>query len=306
MNDRNAREFVAALGAAVALAGCNQAEASDDQSTDVETESTSTRPDTPTSTPTPERTRRPTPSRSTTLATETENRETTTPTGTSTRTRTSTPSPTATPVPTEDSASSGGGGVPATGGSTGGSGGGGSGAGSSGSGTGGSSGGGTAGGGSDGSAGDGSSDPAESGDATDPQPTATPTPAPDGPLDDRETNVVDVEATALYDGRHMFAVTLHHDAEDGEHASAWQVETRDGDVLGRLDLPFPHDDQPFTSLERIAVPDEEDCVVVRGQDASTGFGGQAMVLSLATGETTAVRQGPSKESLAAVPRPGDG
>jgi hypothetical protein len=47
----------------------------------------------------------------------------------------------------------------------------------------------------------------------------------------------------------------------------------------------------------VAVGDRE-CVVVRGHDRTHGYGGQAMVVTLATGATRAVRQGGDPDSFA--------
>lgn len=117
-------------------------------------------------------------------------------------------------------------------------------------------------------------------------------------------NVLAVEATTLHDGRHTFEVTLSQ-GDGGGFADWWQVETRVGKRLGRRSVFHAHESQQsFSSLGHIAVPADETCVVVRGHDSNAGYGGQAMVMALATGETTVVRQGSSKESLAGVACPG--
>ena len=111
----------------------------------------------------------------------------------------------------------------------------------------------------------------------------------DGELDLREANVVGVE----FDDSSRFDVTLYHD-DDGEdgYANWWQVETLDGERLGRRELLHAHGTRPFTRSASIAVPDGTAYVVVRGHDQTHGYGGQAMVVNLDTGETEAVRQGP--------------
>ncbi|MFC7134564.1 MULTISPECIES: hypothetical protein [Salinibaculum] len=131
--------------------------------------------------------------------------------------------------------------------------------------------------------------------------TTTPT-ASDGTtmtpeLDLREANVVGV-AVERQGGSVSFDVTLHHD-DDGEdgYANWWQVETLDGERLGRRVLTHPHSRQPFTRSDTYEIPAETTCVVVRGHDQTHGYGGQAMVVSLDTGATRAVRQGSEQQSL---------
>jgi hypothetical protein len=128
-----------------------------------------------------------------------------------------------------------------------------------------------------------------SADGTQSSGSATETGTADGELDLREANVVDVE----FDDSSRFDVTLYHD-DDGEdgYANWWQVETLDGERLGRRELLHAHGTRPFTRSASIAVPDGTAYVVVRGHDQTHGYGGQAMVVDLDTGATEAVRQGP--------------
>jgi hypothetical protein len=117
-------------------------------------------------------------------------------------------------------------------------------------------------------------------------------------LDLREANVVAVEFERRSDG-HRFDVTLIHDDEGEEgYANWWQVETLDGDRLGRRELAHPHGTREFTRSATVAVPDGTTCVVVRGHDETHGYGGQAMLVSVETGATTAVRQGSDRVSMA--------
>ncbi|MFC6721928.1 hypothetical protein [Halobacteriaceae bacterium SHR40] len=116
-------------------------------------------------------------------------------------------------------------------------------------------------------------------------------------LDLREANVVDVAVEAS--GRsYDFDVTLHHD-DDGEdgYANWWQVERLDGTELGRRALLHAHSQQPFTRSETIEIPDDVDCVVVRGHDQTDGYGGQAMVVTLDSGATQAIDQGPERQPV---------
>jgi hypothetical protein len=112
-----------------------------------------------------------------------------------------------------------------------------------------------------------------------------------GELDRREANVVGVEYESDAED-YTFDVTLHHD-DDGEdgYANWWQVERLDGTQLGRRDLLHAHSRQPFTRSETVTVPDAVSCVVVRGHDQTHGYGGQAMLVTLDSGETRAVEQG---------------
>jgi hypothetical protein len=132
----------------------------------------------------------------------------------------------------------------------------------------------------------GSSDPETPGDATS---------TPD--LDLREANVVGV----TFDGdagTYDFDVTLYHD-DDGEdgYANWWQVESLDGDRLGRRKLLHAHSTDPFTRSESVDVPGGTTCVVVRGHDQTHQYGGQAMVVNLETGVTARVSQGPDREHV---------
>jgi hypothetical protein len=115
-------------------------------------------------------------------------------------------------------------------------------------------------------------------------------------LDLTEANVVDVSVEQGTE--YSVAVSLHHDdeGEDG-YANWWQVERLDGTKLGRRELLHPHDQQPFTRSATIDIPESVSCVVVRGHDQSHGYGGQAAVVALSTGETTFVEQGPTRESF---------
>jgi hypothetical protein len=146
--------------------------------------------------------------------------------------------------------------------------------------------------------------PAE-GSETDATPTATPTGGgPDSgtatldSLDLREANVVGVAVEAQDDGQYRFDVTLIHDdeGEDG-YANWWQVETTGGERLGRRELLHAHGTREFTRSETIAVPEDVTRVVVRGHDQTHGYGGQAMVVDLTTGETRAVRQGSERQAI---------
>jgi len=113
-------------------------------------------------------------------------------------------------------------------------------------------------------------------------------------LDLREANVVGV-SLAEENGTYTFDVTLHHD-DDGEdgYANWWQVERLDGTRLGRRDLRHAHSRQPFTRSERIEIPDEVNCVVVRGHDRTHGYGGVAAVVALDSGEARTIDQGPER------------
>ena len=124
------------------------------------------------------------------------------------------------------------------------------------------------------------------------------TTAPGDSLDLREANVTAVAVDC--DGRDCrFDVTLYHD-DDGEegYANWWQVETRDGERLGRRDLLHAHGTREFTRSATVTVPEGVVEVVVRGHDRTHGYGGQAMLVDVETGETTAVRQGPEPQSFA--------
>ena len=125
----------------------------------------------------------------------------------------------------------------------------------------------------------------------------------DSTLDLQEANVTDVTVTD--DGEATaFSVELYHD-DDGEdgYADWWQIERRDGTQLGRRDLTHAHSTAPFTRSETVDVPDDVECVVVRGHDQTHGYGGQAMVLTLDSGATRAVDQGSEPDSFEGVDCP---
>ncbi len=119
----------------------------------------------------------------------------------------------------------------------------------------------------------------------------------DEELDLREANVVNVEFEKQ-EGSYRFDVTLYHD-DDGEegYADWWQVETLDGEVLGRRNLTHAHGTEEFTRSESIEVPQDTKYVVVRGHDQVHGFGGQVMVLNLETGESEKIDQGGEEQDF---------
>jgi len=131
--------------------------------------------------------------------------------------------------------------------------------------------------------------------------TQSATATPD--LDLQEANVVGVEVTSE-DSQYRFDVTLYHedDGEDG-YADWWQVETLDGERLGRRELLHAHSTAPFTRSETVEVPEGTACVIVRGHDQTHGYGGQVMVVALPSGATRAIQQGPEKASVADEPCP---
>jgi len=126
---------------------------------------------------------------------------------------------------------------------------------------------------------------------TDETETETDAGTTDEDLDLREANVVAVTFTEEGDGTHNFDVTLYHD-DDGEegYANWWQVESLEGDCLGRRVLTHAHGTQRFTRSETVETGDRT-CVVVRGHDQTHGYGGRAVLVDLGTAETRGVLQG---------------
>jgi hypothetical protein len=105
-------------------------------------------------------------------------------------------------------------------------------------------------------------------------------------LDLREANVTAVTYEKIAEGGYRFEVTLYHD-DDGEapkYANWWQVETVEGEVLGKRELLHSHSTAPFTRSATISVPDSVTTVVVRGHDMIHGFGGQAARVNVKTAE----------------------
>ncbi|WP_336359503.1 hypothetical protein [Haladaptatus sp. ZSTT2] len=117
-------------------------------------------------------------------------------------------------------------------------------------------------------------------------------------LDLREANVMAVAFEKTGETSYRFDVTLLHD-DDGEegYANWWQVETLDGEQLGRRELLHAHGTQEFTRSGTIDIPAGVSRVVVRGHDQIHGYGGQAMIVTLDTGETEAVQQGAGLQSF---------
>jgi len=113
----------------------------------------------------------------------------------------------------------------------------------------------------------------------------------DEDLDLREANVMAVTFTEESERTYAFDVTLYHDdeGEDG-YANWWQIESIDGDCLGRRDLAHAHGTRRFARSETIETGNET-CVVVRGHDQTHGYGGRAVVVSLETAETNGFLQG---------------
>ncbi|SCX78064.1 hypothetical protein [Thiohalorhabdus denitrificans] len=118
-----------------------------------------------------------------------------------------------------------------------------------------------------------------------------------GDLDLQEANVAEV-AVAETGGAYRFDVTLYHD-DDGEsgYANWWQVETLEGERLGRRELLHAHGTRPFTRSDTIEGPEEHTHVVVRGHDQEHGYGGQAAVVELETGAVELVDQGPEPQGF---------
>ncbi|MEF8774876.1 MAG: hypothetical protein V5A43_00025 [Haloarculaceae archaeon] len=117
-------------------------------------------------------------------------------------------------------------------------------------------------------------------------------------LDLAEANVTGVEMASSGTGV-RFDVTLYHD-DDGEdgYANWWQVESPSGERLARRDLAHPHGTRPFTRSTTVDVRDGVNCVLVRGHDQTHGYGGQAMLVSIASGATRPFRQGSEATSAA--------
>jgi len=123
------------------------------------------------------------------------------------------------------------------------------------------------------------------------------TEAPTADPDLREANVTGVEFEPR-DSGYRFSVTLYHD-DDGEdgYADWWQVETLDGERLGRRDLTHPHSTEPFTRSGTYEIPNDVTCVVVRGHDQTHDYGGRAMLVNLDSGAMRGVSQGSEPHDL---------
>ena len=119
----------------------------------------------------------------------------------------------------------------------------------------------------------------------------------DEALDLREANVMAVTFGEEGEGTYDFSVTLYHDDEGEEgYANWWQVESLEGDCLGRRVLTHPHGTQRFTRSETVETGDRT-CVVVRGHDQTHRYGGRAVVVDLETAETNGFLQGEEPSSF---------
>jgi hypothetical protein len=117
-----------------------------------------------------------------------------------------------------------------------------------------------------------------------------------GDLDLREANVTAVSVSASGEEYRVSTTLIHDDDGESGYADWWQVETLDGDRLGRRALAHPHGTREFTRSTTVAI--DVDRVVVRGHDQTHGYGGQAALVSVPGGEVELVRQGSESESLA--------
>ncbi len=108
-----------------------------------------------------------------------------------------------------------------------------------------------------------------------------------------EANVTRVDySRSGTSGNYRFNVTLYHD-DDGEdgYANWWQVETLDGEQLGRRKLLHAHGTREFTRSDTIKVPEGTRFIVVRGHDENHGYGGRAAIVDLNSGGIEFVDQG---------------
>jgi hypothetical protein len=123
-------------------------------------------------------------------------------------------------------------------------------------------------------------------------------------LDLREANVTGVDIDSGDGRRFDVDVTLIHDdgGEDG-YANWWQVETLEGERLGRRDLAHPHGTREFTRGAEIEIPADVSCVVVRGHDQTHAYGGRAMLVDVDAGATTARRQGSDPADFSSIDCP---
>lgn len=119
-------------------------------------------------------------------------------------------------------------------------------------------------------------------------------------LDMREANVVAVKYNA---SQAQFDVTLiHADDDEAGYADWWQVETLDGDMLGRRVLTHAHGNAAFTRSHIITIPPGTDFVVVRGHDQTHGYGGQAIVFEMSSGAQDKIMQGSEPLNFSNYPK----
>jgi len=119
-----------------------------------------------------------------------------------------------------------------------------------------------------------------------------------GELNLEEANVTGVKIDPQENRTYRFNVTLHHD-DDGEdgYADRWQVESLNGEELGRRELAHPHGTRAFTRSTTIELPEGSRYVVIRGHDQTHGFGGRAAIVDFETGGVDYVDQGPERQNL---------
>ena len=121
----------------------------------------------------------------------------------------------------------------------------------------------------------------------------------EGELNLAEANVTSVSYSKSGGGGVLkFDVTLYHDDEGEEgYANWWQVESMDGEQLGRRELLHAHGTREFTRSETITVPEETRYVVVRGHDEVHDYGGRVAIVDLNSGAVEFVSQGPDPRNF---------
>jgi hypothetical protein len=114
----------------------------------------------------------------------------------------------------------------------------------------------------------------------------------DGGIVDADEGADDVQACAEViaatadssgDGTYRFSATVRSgDTGWDKYADAWEVRSRDGEVLGVRELAHPHEtEQPFTrSLSGVEIPDGTTEVVLAARDSVNGFCGAEYTLAL--------------------------
>jgi len=123
-------------------------------------------------------------------------------------------------------------------------------------------------------------------------------------LDLREANVTVVDLERSDNRTFDVAVTLYHD-DDGEdgYANWWQVESLDGERLGRRDLLHAYGTREFTRSAAIEIPEGVSGVVTRGHDRTHGYGGQTMFVNVKSGATVEKRQGSNRVDFSSADCP---
>lgn len=100
-----------------------------------------------------------------------------------------------------------------------------------------------------------------------------------------EADVLFAEVEHAGGNFYRFNVTVEHTDEDWEHyAKAWEVLDMQGKIIGARVLRHPHvNEQPFTRMLIVELPEDVDQVTIRAYDLIHQYGGKELILNINKG-----------------------